>query len=386
MNPEFWTVLSSISTAIASVVVIITLILSYRGLKETVRSRSLDALRETFQNLTAEDMSVSRRYVLTKDLPMPGKVSAEAYEHMHKVWVAYDNLGIMIHNKLLPREIALSMFHDSIIKCWQKLEPYIQYEEFKRKTYYQIYFKELYKASCQYAASLAKQKKATFEKAQQGMKLGKARAAGLELQGIYNTLGLKKQSQSIQSQLNQLHQTVFLDRDGTLNVDDIITYREKQFQLIEGVREGLLQLKIWGFDLIVVSNQAGINRGKYSEQQMRQFNELIIKALDPLDVKQEDFYFCPHDPEKEECECRKPNPGMLSRAAEDRSINLSQSYIIGDKMSDILAGKRAGCKKTILVKTGITDDVDKYDVAPDYVVENLVEAARVIAEVEGIEI
>lgn len=385
MNPEIWNIVSSISTAIASAVVIITLILSYRSLKETVRARSLDALRETFQNLTAEEMSVSRRYILNEDLPMPGKTSAEAYEHMHRVWVAYDNLGIMIENKLLPSEIALSMFHDSIIKCWQKLEPHIRYEEYKRKTYYQIYFKKLYEASCLYAAKIARQKKAKFEKAQRDMKVGKARAVGLELQGIYNTLGLKSESQSIQTQLDQLRQTVFLDRDGTLNVDKIVTYEQKQFQLIDGVREGLLLLKTWGFDLVVVTNQAGISRGKYSEQQMRKFNDLLIKSLEPLDINPEDFYFCPHDPEVEKCECCKPNPGMLHSAAKDRAINLGRSYLIGDKMSDILAGKRAGCKKTILVKTGITDDAQKYAVSPDYTVENLTEAARLIARIEEIE-
>jgi D-glycero-D-manno-heptose 1,7-bisphosphate phosphatase len=385
MSSEFWTALSSISTAIASLVVIIALLLSYREIREMARARSLDALLEVFKSLTSEDTSISRRYVLTHDLPLPGEAPPEVYEHMHKVWVSFDNLGLMVHFEMLPKRIALPMFYGQAIKCWNKLEQHIRYEEYIRKTWYQIYFKEFYDLSYQHSIKIARRKSSKSKIAQKRGKIGKARVLALEAQGIYETLGLKNNTENIQIRLNKLRQTVFLDRDGTLNVDDYVTHREEQFQLIEGVKEGLLLLKTWDFDLVVVSNQSGIGRGDYPEEDMVRFNDLLIKELEPIDIRREDFYFCPHDPEKEVCDCCKPNPGMMIKAAKDRSINLAQSYIIGDKMSDILAGHRAGCKKTILVKTGITDDLDRFDTAPDYVVDNLIEAAQIIARVEGIE-
>jgi D-glycero-D-manno-heptose 1,7-bisphosphate phosphatase len=236
-----------------------------------------------------------------------------------------------------------------------------------------------------YAQNLASQRKEQFEKAKQQNKIGKARAIGLELHGMYQTHDQKNDLIWIGKQLADLKQTVFLDRDGTLNIDDYVTFREEQFQLIPGVREGLLRLKMWGFDLVIISNQGGIGKGAYTVEDMMKFNEILYAALDPVEITPADFYFCPHNPAKEKCECRKPEPGLFFRAQKEKLIHLSESYMIGDKMSDILAAKRAGCKKTILVKTGITDDVNQFDVVPDYETEDLIEAARIIAEVEDID-
>jgi D-glycero-D-manno-heptose 1,7-bisphosphate phosphatase len=303
---------------------------------------------------------------------------------MHKTWVAYDNLGLLVHFGMLPREIALAMFYDSAIKCWTKLEPHIAYEEVVRKSWYQIYFREFVYLSRQYALKLARQKYLKLKIASIMGRIGKARVFGLEVRGQYEKLGLTNDSRKIQNRLNNLRQIVFLDRDGTINEDCTVTYRDDQFKLIDGVKEGLQKLGIWGFDLVVVTNQSGISRGDYREEDMLHFNDLIIRELAHIGLSQSDFYFCPHNPEIEVCNCHKPNPGMLFKSAKDRSIDLRQSYLIGDKMSDILAGQRAGCKKTILVRTGITDDEDKYNVKPDYIARNLLEAARIIANVEGI--
>jgi D-glycero-D-manno-heptose 1,7-bisphosphate phosphatase len=384
MQPELWTVISSISTAIASIVVTITLIFTYRQIREMVQARHLEALLEVFNKLTPEDISKSRRFVLTNKLPEPGNASPEVYEHMHKVWVSFDNLGLMVHFKMLPKQIALPMFYGQTIKFWNKLEKHIQYEEYIRKTWYQIYFKEFYELSYEYSLKLVKQKELAAEKAYKKGDFGKARVLFLEVQGMYNDLRLDNKAESIKGKIHSSRQVVFLDRDGTLNVDDYVTYRKSQFQLIDGVKEGLMQLKTWGFEIVIVSNQSGIGRGKYTEKDMLKFNELLYAAVLPVEIKPEDFYFCPHNPDKEKCDCCKPNPGMLIKAAKDKDIKLEESYIIGDKMSDIMAGHNAGCKKTILVKTGITDDSNKYDVKPDYVVENLVEAAQLIGNLESI--
>jgi D-glycero-D-manno-heptose 1,7-bisphosphate phosphatase len=383
-SPELLTAISSFSTILASFAVIITIFFTYRQIREMVQARHLEALLEVFNKLTSEDVSKSRRYILANNLPEPGNASPEAYEHMHKVWVSFDNLGLMVHFKMLPKEIALPMFYGQTIKFWNKLEKHIQYEEYIRKTWYQIYFKEFYELSRQYSLKLVKQKELAAEKAYKKGDFGKARVLFLEAQGMYNGLRLDKIAENIQGKILHLRQTVFLDRDGTLNIDDYVTYRKNQFQLIDGVKEGIMLLKTWGFEFVIVSNQSGIGKGKYTEKDMLKFNELLYASLLPIEIKPEDFYFCPHDPNKEKCDCCKPNPGMLIKAAKEKDIKLEQSYLIGDKISDIIAGQNAGCKKTILVKTGITDDSDKYDVKPDYIVENLVEAAKLIGRLESI--
>jgi len=386
MTSEFWTVLSYVSTAIASLALIIALLLSYRELREMARARSLDALLEVFKNLTSEDMSESRRYVLTHDLPLPGKATPEAYEHMHKVWVSLDNLGLMVHFGMLPKRIALPMFYAQAIGGWNKLQQHIRYEKTAREPCYQIYFKEFHDLSRQYSRKVANQKNLKSKIAQMRRKIGKARALALEAQRIYESLGLNDNAEKIRIRLSQMRQIVFLDRDGTLNVDDYVTHTEKEPQLIEGAKQGLLLLKTWGFELVVVSNQSGIGRGDYGEEYVVWCNDSLIKQLEPIDIKPKDFYFCPHDPEKEDCDCCKPKAGLMTIAAEERSINLVQSYIIGDKMSDMKAGRNAGCKKIILVKTGITDDKRRFPgLKADYEVDNLIEAAQKIAEVEGIE-
>ena len=192
-----------------------------------------------------------------------------------------------------------------------------------------------------------------------------------------------KDSTAAQTGTTRPRPAIFLDRDGTLNVDRCITYREDQFELIDGVSEGLRLLRLWGFDLVVITNQSGIGRGDYRYEDMARFNGLLIRALDHVHLSHTDFYYCPHDPVRETCTCCKPNPGMLLQASRDRSIDLARSYMIGDKISDVVAGQRAGCRTTILVRTGITDDRKRYNARPDYVAQNLLEAAHIVGEVEG---
>jgi hypothetical protein len=150
MGSDIWNAVSSISTLIGTIVVSITVILAYFQLKEMTAARSLEALLRVFDELTNEEMSRARRYVLSHNLPPPDQVSPEIYEQMHKVWVSFDNLGIMVAKKMIPEQIALEMFHDNVIQYWQKLEPYIQYERKKRKTKYQIFFEALYHSSLEY--------------------------------------------------------------------------------------------------------------------------------------------------------------------------------------------------------------------------------------------
>ena len=153
----------------------------------------------------------------------------------------------------------------------------------------------------------------------------------------------------------------FLDRDGTLNVEVDYLYRCEDFALIDGALEAVRRIHEAGFLAVVVSNQAGIARGKYTLNDVKKLEKYMCEVMgkaDPMAVP-DGFYYCPHHPSKgtvpelvKECSCRKPSPGMLLQAQKELKIDLASSYMIGDKLSDVEAGIRAGCRESIFVKTG----------------------------------
>lgn len=139
---------------------------------------------------------------------------------------------------------------------------------------------------------------------------------------------------------------VFLDRDNTLNIDPGYISDPQAVKLFSDVPEGLAGLKKRGFLLIVLSNQSGIGRGFFTRNEVQAVNSRI-NALLPAEAAIDAFYFCPHTPD-EGCPCRKPATGLLEAACRDFEIDLSRSFVIGDKESDILLGKSAGLG-TVLV-------------------------------------
>ena len=150
---------------------------------------------------------------------------------------------------------------------------------------------------------------------------------------------------------------VFLDRDGTINVEKSYLHKIDDFEFISGVPEAIKSLKDAGFLVIVVSNQSGIARGYFNEKAVEALNRHIQKELADYGTSIDAFYFCPHHPEKGigdykiVCDCRKGAPGMLLQAAVEHGIDLQRSFMIGDKLADIEAGQRAGCR-SVLVLTG----------------------------------
>lgn len=189
---------------------------------------------------------------------------------------------------------------------------------------------------------------------------------------------------------------VFLDRDGVLirHVDLLI--RTDQVELHPGASQALQRLRGSGFALIVVTNQPVVARGLGSEQDVEGVHETIQRLLRASGAGEIDrFYFCPHHPRAElpqyrlACQCRKPRPGMLLRAARELEIDLPASYIVGDRISDIIAGQRAGCR-TILVESGLhrappIESPDPFDptVQPDYVCADVAAAADIIPAALG---
>jgi D-glycero-D-manno-heptose 1,7-bisphosphate phosphatase len=141
---------------------------------------------------------------------------------------------------------------------------------------------------------------------------------------------------------------VFLDRDGVLN-EAIVAggvpqapARVEDFHLAAGSEAALARLKELGFVLVVVTNQPGVARGEISREQVERMHELLRAAL-PLDA----VYACYHD-DADHCDCRKPKPGMLARAAAEHALDLSRSYLIGDRWRDVGAARAAGCKAILI--------------------------------------
>lgn len=150
------------------------------------------------------------------------------------------------------------------------------------------------------------------------------------------------------------NKAVFLDRDGTLNVDKGYVHRIEDWEWIPGAIDAIVALKKTGFLVIVVTNQAGIARGYYDETAIASLHARINEELKEYGATIDGFYYCPHHPEfgaVRECECRKPMPGLIYEAKRDFDIDLDRSWFVGDKMSDIQAGLSSGVKP-ILVLTG----------------------------------
>ena len=147
---------------------------------------------------------------------------------------------------------------------------------------------------------------------------------------------------------------VFLDRDGVINVNRQAYVKSwEEFRFLSGVFEPLRRLARTDFSIVVVSNQSAIGRGLVRRTTVEEINQRMVAEISAEGGRIDAVYYCPHRPE-DGCDCRKPRPGMLLRAALDLSIDLSASYFIGDAVSDVEAGFAAGCRP-ILVLTGRGD-------------------------------
>jgi D,D-heptose 1,7-bisphosphate phosphatase len=156
-------------------------------------------------------------------------------------------------------------------------------------------------------------------------------------------------------------QAVFLDRDGTINEEVGYLDRMEKLQLIPGAAEAIRRINKSGMKAVVVSNQSGVARGFFEENFVTQVHARLREMLRAEGALIDAFYFCPHHPTEgraeylKVCDCRKPAPGMLLRAAEELRIDPNRSYMVGDTLKDIEAGARAGAKG-ILVRTGYGEE------------------------------
>ncbi|HPW15905.1 MAG TPA: D-glycero-beta-D-manno-heptose 1,7-bisphosphate 7-phosphatase, partial [Nitrospira sp.] len=171
--------------------------------------------------------------------------------------------------------------------------------------------------------------------------------------------------------------TVFLDRDGTLNVDTGYVKSPDDFTVLPGVGAALARLKQAGARLVVVTNQSGLGRGYFSSRDLEAIHSKLRLVLAEDGVTLDGLYFCPHHPD-DHCNCRKPARGMIDRAHAELKVDLSRSYVIGDSIRDIELAKQVGAR-SLLVMTGPSGaealaDLMARDLPPDYVAEELSQA------------
>jgi len=162
-----------------------------------------------------------------------------------------------------------------------------------------------------------------------------------------------------------MNKFIFLDRDGTLNIDEGYTYKTKDLKFFPGVFKALNLLKK-NFKFIIITNQSGIGRGYYTERDFNKFNNRLVNT-----------YYCPHAPEKN-CDCRKPNIKFIKEAEKEFDVDLKESFVIGDHPHDIGLGKNANTKTIYLLSGHGKKHFKELKIKPDYISDSLLEAIKFI--------
>ena len=179
---------------------------------------------------------------------------------------------------------------------------------------------------------------------------------------------------------NGMEKAIFLDRDGTINVDVDYLHQIDQLEFIDGTIEALALLKMQGYRLIVISNQSGIGRGYFGVQEVEQLHAYMNHVLQEHHAEVDAFYYCPHI-EQDMCSCRKPRTGLIDRAVEEWNIDLSRSYMVGDREADVMTAVNAGCRYGLLLSghrvSGILQERYK-----DHLYKNLWDFVQHISKIE----
>lgn len=166
-----------------------------------------------------------------------------------------------------------------------------------------------------------------------------------------------------------MERVIFLDRDGTLNEEVKYLYRKEDLRILEGVPGAIRKLKARGFKIVVVTNQAGVARGYYKEEDVKKLHSYMNELLAASQGAIDHFFYCPHHPYhgigayKCRCHCRKPETGLLEMAEQYYNVDKERSWMVGDKWTDIQAGIRYGVR-TALVGTGYGAEVHREQMLP----------------------
>jgi len=198
-----------------------------------------------------------------------------------------------------------------------------------------------------------------------------------------------------------VNRAIFLDRDGVINA--MVYYQEHglldsplnpgEFKLLEGVGEAIRAINEMEMLTVVVSNQPGIAKGKFTVELLEAMTQKMEVELASYGAYLNRVYYCLHHPEavlqeyRKNCNCRKPKPGLLIKGCRELKIDPQKSYVIGDGLIDIQAGKAIGCKTVLLakLKCDLCNFMKESKIKPNFIVSNLLEAVKLIRQMEGVE-
>ncbi len=168
---------------------------------------------------------------------------------------------------------------------------------------------------------------------------------------------------------NRGARAVFVDRDGTINLDVVHCSRVEDFHILRGVPEAIGRLNRAGFAVVVITNQSAVARGLLSAQELERLHDHMRAWLGQRGAQVDAVYYCPHSPD-DGCDCRKPKPGLLMRAMQELGLDPSASYMVGDSEHDVQAGAAVGCKTVLITPDGVTPGQAR----PDHVASGLLDA------------
>jgi len=173
---------------------------------------------------------------------------------------------------------------------------------------------------------------------------------------------------------------VFLDRDGVINRDSSNYIKSwSEFEFIPGSLEAIRQLTLNGFVIIIITNQSMINRNMVSKKDLEHIHTMMKTDIRSHGGEIKDIFFCPHIP-KDQCDCRKPEPGLIYQAAQKHQVDIKAAVMVGDSTKDIECARNAGCKHTVLVQTGNGAAAEKIlkakKIFPDFVARDLLHATE----------
>ena len=187
-----------------------------------------------------------------------------------------------------------------------------------------------------------------------------------------------------------MNKAIFLDRDGTINEEMGYINHLSRFKVFDFVYEAIRILNNEGYKIIVITNQSGLARGYFDKSLLERIHSNLLTDAQKNKARIDKIYYCPHHKNgiiaeySKECDCRKPKPGLLLKARDEFNIDMSQSYIIGDRYKDMQFGLKNGLK-TIMVMTGYglgeyTYQKNNWSQMPDFICQDLLEAAEIISK------
>lgn len=188
-----------------------------------------------------------------------------------------------------------------------------------------------------------------------------------------------------------MRKVVFLDRDGTINIDKAYVYKIEDFEFIEGVIESMKSFIKLGFEIIIITNQSGIARGYYTQQDFKQLNLWLLKTLEAKGIKVLDVFYCPHHPSGNtkpfniDCDCRKPKTKMFEDAVQKYDIDLDNSYAIGDKIRDLKICNMSNCKGFLIgnnESNQVIKELRKNENSNMFYAKNMLIASKKIEEIQ----